>query len=208
MGPQYFRSRAVMFRRDFLKTAIDCISGLVTATIALPGLRFLFDPLRSRRRDAGFVRVARLADLAAGEPVRVVVTADRWDGFVHHPPGPVGSVWVVSNSHEGHEAAAEPSGGSDSRVDAKGAGVDLKCYQSICPHLGCGTDFNAARRLFTCPCHASDFDLAGRVLSGPSPRGLDELSCRISDPDPDGALWVEVEYREFKTGVAGREPLV
>jgi nitrite reductase/ring-hydroxylating ferredoxin subunit len=84
----------------------------------------------------------------------------------------------------------------------------LKCYQTICPHLGCGTDFDAARGRFVCPCHASDFDLSGRVLSGPSPRGLDELACRISGPAPDGARWVEVEYREFKTGTAERERLI
>lgn len=180
---------------------------MVTATIALPGLSFLFDPLSRKSRKTGFVRVARVGELPTGEPVRVVVTADRWDGFIHHPPGPVGSVWLVPRtpaSGEADETADSAGETSDATLHESKA---LTCYQTICPHLGCGTNFDVDRGVFACPCHASDFDLSGQVLSGPSPRGLDELACRVTPPDADGTRWVEVEYREFKIGTPTREPL-
>lgn len=48
-----------------------------------------------------------------------------------------------------------------------------------CTHLGCTVPWNAERREFMCPCHASSFDITGRVLSPPAPRALDLHPVRI-----------------------------
>lgn len=37
-----------------------------------------------------------------------------------------------------------------------------------CPHLGCSLLFNEVEKTWDCPCHASRFDIDGRVLTGPS----------------------------------------
>ena len=52
-----------------------------------------------------------------------------------------------------------------------------------------------------CPCHDSTFDLQGRCLGGPSPRGLDELDVVATGDE------VKLRYRRFKTGVAKKETI-
>jgi len=37
-----------------------------------------------------------------------------------------------------------------------------------CPHMGCKLNFNEKELTWDCPCHASRFDLDGKVISGPS----------------------------------------
>ncbi len=68
-------------------------------------------------------------------------------------------------------------------ADAKG----IAAVSTVCPHLGCVV----ARQddgIFTCPCHGSKFDAAGKAIGGPSPRGLiwNEVSLA-----PDGRLIVD-----------------
>jgi menaquinol-cytochrome c reductase iron-sulfur subunit len=171
-----------MQRRTFLKTLAAGVNGLLGLAVVIPGIRFLLDPLRRASRDRGFIRVAPLTSLNAGRPTQATVLADRWDAYVHHPPGPIGHVWLLR-------------GDKDDR-DPK-----VRCLHVICPHLGCAIDYTADRNAFHCPCHASEFDPEGRRRLGPSPRDMDELECRISEPDDRGERWVEVKYQEFQTGV-------
>jgi len=42
-----------------------------------------------------------------------------------------------------------------------------------CTHLGCAVPWVAERKQFECPCHASVFDVTGKVLKSPAPRALD-----------------------------------
>jgi cytochrome b6-f complex iron-sulfur subunit len=42
-----------------------------------------------------------------------------------------------------------------------------------CTHLGCTVPWVAAENKFICPCHASQFDITGEVISPPAPRALD-----------------------------------
>ena len=87
-----------------------------------------------------------------------------------------------------------------------GANGQPRVLSAVCPHLGCAIDYAADRNTFNCPCHASEFDAAGRRRLGPSPRDMDELECRISDADESGVRWVEVKYQEFQTGVSEKRP--
>ena len=42
-----------------------------------------------------------------------------------------------------------------------------------CTHLGCTVPWSDKEKRFTCPCHASVFDIRGEVVSPPAPRPLD-----------------------------------
>lgn len=42
-----------------------------------------------------------------------------------------------------------------------------------CTHLACSVSWDAANQQFVCPCHASQFDMAGNVINPPAPRALD-----------------------------------
>jgi len=55
--------------------------------------------------------------------------------------------------------------------------TDASTYRAMsveCPHAGCGVSIVDGPRLI-CPCHSSTFDLTGRRLDGPAPRGLTQL---------------------------------
>ena len=42
-----------------------------------------------------------------------------------------------------------------------------------CTHLGCTLPWLSEEKKFMCPCHASEFDIRGEVISPPAPRALD-----------------------------------
>lgn len=50
-----------------------------------------------------------------------------------------------------------------------------------CTHLGCTVPWDSENKRFVCPCHASSFDITGRVLSPPAPRPLDLYAVRIEN---------------------------
>ena len=50
-----------------------------------------------------------------------------------------------------------------------------------CTHLGCTVPWIGAEERFVCPCHASVFDISGKVLSPPAPRPLDTFAVRIEN---------------------------
>jgi menaquinol-cytochrome c reductase iron-sulfur subunit len=71
---------------------------------------------------------------------------------------------------------------------------EVTIYSPLCTHLGCGFRWEPEKQVFICPCHASVFDIEGRVLEGPAPRPLDTLPVKIEN----GRLWTI--YKEFKAG--------
>jgi len=50
-----------------------------------------------------------------------------------------------------------------------------------CSHLGCTVPWIKDEQRFTCPCHASAFDIHGAVLDAPAPRALDLFAVRIEN---------------------------
>lgn len=48
-----------------------------------------------------------------------------------------------------------------------------------CTHLGCAVSWDKDKKKFICPCHASQFDIYGNVLSSPAPRALDLFEITI-----------------------------
>jgi Rieske Fe-S protein len=72
---------------------------------------------------------------------------------------------------------------------------EVKVFSPVCPHLGCRYNWDAEKKLFVCPCHNSVFTIEGKVVSGPAPRGLDELPSEIRNES------VYVEYEKFEAGI-------
>jgi Rieske Fe-S protein len=92
------------------------------------------------------------------------------------PPSQIGSVWL---ERQGEEVLA---------------------FSTICPHLGCGIDWESGKKRYVCPCHDSYFAPDGSVLTGPSPRGMDRLEARIVEGQ------VEVKFEKFVLGTAEKTP--
>jgi cytochrome b6-f complex iron-sulfur subunit len=50
-----------------------------------------------------------------------------------------------------------------------------------CTHLGCSVPWNSDELRFSCPCHASAFDIHGDVINAPAPRPLDLFPVTIEN---------------------------
>ena len=160
-------------RRGFLKKITGWLGAAVGAVVAVPGLGFLASPLgrETVRGGKGPLRVARLTELKPGKPLRCDVRGELIDAWSRVPDVKLGSCWLVKE------------------MDGK-----LRAFSTVCPHLGCGVDWSEAQARFVCPCHDSFFSMDGKVITGPSPRDMDELEVVTEAAD------VKVVYRRYRVG--------
>lgn len=78
-------------------------------------------------------------------------------------------------------------------------GQSLNVFSAVCPHQGCTVNQQAEE--FVCLCHMSKWKTDGTKIDGPTPRNLDKLDHRVTDSN------VEINYQNFKIGVAEKIPL-
>lgn len=180
-------------RRDFVTKAVAVAAGAVCGVApAAAGLCTFLDPIREHKHPtpAGeatgaavpesaadgpgrWLKIATLADIKPGsEPKSFTVIADSWDAWNYHPPHPIGAVFL-----RWPEGADKPI-----------------AFTATCPHLGCFVDYVKSKQCFSCPCHNSEFDLEGKMLKGPPPRGMDDLPVEILGQD----IWVK--FAKFRVG--------
>jgi Rieske Fe-S protein len=60
---------------------------------------------------------------------------------------------------------------------------EYRAFLAVCPHLNCTVQYRADRSQIWCACHNGFFDLAGNVISGPPPRGLEEFEVIVKDEE-------------------------
>jgi cytochrome b6-f complex iron-sulfur subunit len=138
---------------------------------------------------AVWTTVEALRPLAVGEHGRVLPLGPN-DAF------PDGSVTYV---REGRLFVSRSQG-------------QLFALSQACPHLACRVPYCEASGRFQCPCHGSEFTLAGEWINGPAPRGMDRYPIEIRD----GVVVVDTRtleegpkqgvlehYREPKGGTCG-----
>ena len=202
-------------RRRWLSWAARGVYGTCAAAVAWPAARFLAAPLSAAPAGAVTDRAVKLSDLAPGVPRLVAVKGGRTDAWTRYERQTVGRAWVIRATG----------------VDVPPENTELRVFSSVCPHAGCQVSgaVELATRKFEgadgdegadgevvsvddgllCPCHGAVFSETGRPLPladgrpNPSPRGLDPLNYRLVKDD-DGAWWVELEYRRYEPGSAGR----
>jgi Rieske Fe-S protein len=63
----------------------------------------------------------------------------------------------------------------------RGRGGEVRAFSAICTHLQCVVGYVPATKQIECPCHRGVYDLDGRHLSGPPPRGLEELAVTVNE---------------------------
>jgi menaquinol-cytochrome c reductase iron-sulfur subunit len=167
-------------RRSFLKLVTAGLGALTAGLAVIPGLGFLAAPGgRAGTGGGNSLRVAGERDVKPNRPLRVTAVGSHDDAWLRLDKVTLGSCWLVRAAEDG----------------------PIRAFSTVCPHLGCGVDYDETAGKFNCPCHTSAFDLEGRCLSGPSPRGLDELETHIEGRD------VLVRYQRFRVGTAKREPI-
>ncbi len=124
----------------------------ILATITGAAFRFL-RPKISVASDQ-WLDVAALNEISGTHPVGRKVVAEQIAG------------WTITT--EDHNVFVLPSQSN-------------QVVSAICPHEGCEVLWEQERNRFSCPCHESYFGPDGARLSGPSPRGLDQLPTRVQD---------------------------
>lgn len=156
---------------QLLAGGIGTLVGLVPFA---SGLAFFLGPLRKDKQasdgDGDYYPLNITADSlpADGTPQMVRVIADKVDAWNKYKDVPIGTVWLSKRDGE------------------------IKCFSTICPHLGCSVEFRTAKNDYYCPCHTSAFDLDGCKQNLIPPRDMDALKVRVND----GRL--EVQYKNFR----------
>jgi cytochrome b6-f complex iron-sulfur subunit len=150
-------------RRKFFNRSIVILMGLSLSGFGAAILAFLWPMPKG-----GFgskIRVGNVADISAK------ITASK--GFLYSAEG---RMWMtnyptsaVEKAKQVYPAAVLPS---------MEAGI-VALYQK-CPHLGCRVPSCATSQWFECPCHGSQYNLAGEKKGGPAPRGMDRFATSVA----------------------------
>lgn len=159
-------------RRAFFKRGAGFLSVVTATVLGVPLIGSLFNSKSTGKKH--FVEIADLNALTVGEPKRVVFSEMVKDAFMVQPA--TSDVWVIKRSD-----------------------TDVTVFSTICPHLGCSYEWQPAQKQFVCPCHSSIFSVDGKVVSGPSPRGLDTLPLKIEN----GKLFMQ--WERFEVGIAEKK---
>ena len=141
----------------------------------LSGLAVFLDPLHSRGRQRGFIRVATLDGVPDdGIPRQFPVIAERIDAW-NRSLEPIGSVYFRRMAGQ-----QQP-----------------ECLTATCPHAGCMVAFDGPTGIYKCPCHNSAFQADGQIIQpSPSPRAMDTLECKVLDSE------ILVEFQNFYSGMS------
>ena len=166
-------------RRDFLKICSVVLSSLIGIAYAVPLIRTFISPGLKETvfGSTGLLELGSISDYQVDVPKKVKIKDTKVDAWTKFPPTEIGAVWIIMDKNK-----------------------EFTVFTSICPHLGCGINWDENSGKFICPCHDSFFDIEGRVLSGPSPRGMDTLETEIKD----GKIFVK--YQKMRLGVSEKIP--
>ncbi len=189
------------------------LGAIFSAILGFPLVCYLIDPRHRQRPKSDFKPVdgIRLGELKA-IPEEGVIRDTRMDGWTLHPDDVVGRVWVV-------KLGAPPADRlemltneqvNDFNKDEVRKKAYLRVFTTVCPHLGCSVNRNAAGDGFVCPCHSASFALDGdrkNLASNPAGRGMDELEWEIDPGDPQRQR-ILVKYLAFHALKETKEPRV
>jgi len=149
-------------RRGWLRAVIGVVGGAISAVLGVVVGGAVLSPSFARREE-NWVPAGRLRDLDDAVPTPVTVRVARQDGYYETVDAQV--VFLI-----------------------KAASGGVRALSSTCTHLGCHVNYDAAGKVFKCPCHGGTYSAEGKVIAGPPPRPLTELPVRV-----DGAqVFVQV----------------
>jgi Rieske Fe-S protein len=142
-------------RRRWLRGVIGVIiCGISSIVGVVLGGAVLAPGFAARREN--WVPAGRLRDLREGVPTPVTVRVPREDGYYEAIDQQV--VFLI-----------------------KSASGEVRALSSTCTHLGCRVSYDALKQVLKCPCHGGTFNAEGKVIGGPPPRPLTQISARVDD---------------------------
>ena len=148
-------------RRNFMKTVIASISGVIGAAIGLPAIAYIVGPALKKETDE-WIRLGSVNKVEVDIPSLFKTVIEKQTGWINAEEE--FSVYVLTTD-----------------------GRDFVVMSNICTHLGCKVRWIPDQDGFFCPCHNGVFAKDGRVVSGPPPRSLDRFESKVED----GILYVK-----------------
>jgi len=142
-------------RRDFMKTAIAAIGGIIGAAIGLPVIPYIIGPAQ-QNEDEGWIRLGSISKVEMNVPTLFKTTLETQTGWVSSEEE--FSVYVLTEN-----------------------GQDYSVMSNVCTHLGCRVRWIPEQSEFFCPCHNGVFAKDGSVVDGPPPRSLDKFDSKVED---------------------------
>lgn len=171
------KEKVQVSRRAFFASLLGVCSGAIASVVGLPLLRYVLYPVRSAAKATKWTLIGDAREFEnVSKPVAKTVTLTQRDGWREVVSA---QAVYVTRSAEGQ----------------------LKVLSPICPHLGCSVSWHENQDKFICPCHGGQFSADGSRISGPPPRGLDQLDVQVRD----GKL--EVQFQYFRPNVPDRQLL-
>ena len=165
----------VQARRSFLGALLAIGASGVTALLAVPLARFSLHPLWRKTSEVLWSDVGSADQFTSvTAPVKLLIGVEQRDGWrkiLSTKP-----VYVTRTAHG-----------------------RLRLLSAVCPHLGCAVAWNETKGQFVCPCHVGVFAADGALVSGPPPRGMDELESTVEN----GRL--KVRYQYFRQPAGSRQ---
>lgn len=146
-------------RRGFILGALYAIPLLIGGTMAASVGNYLFG--RQTTPKDNWADAGDVSDIQGGTPCQVRferVVVDGWK--IRNEES---SAWIVLDKQR-----------------------QVTAFSPLCTHLGCAYRWQAEKKLFTCPCHGSAFNVQGDVVAGPASRPLDRYSTKLED----NRLWL------------------
>jgi len=142
-------------RRDFMKTAIAAIGGIIGAAIGLPVIPYIIGPAQ-QNEDQGWIQLGSISKVEMNVPTLFKMTLETQTGWVSSEEE--FSVYVLTEN-----------------------GQDYSVMSNVCTHLGCRVRWIPEEGEFFCPCHNAVFAKDGSVVDGPPPRPLDKFDYKVED---------------------------
>jgi len=150
-------------RRDFIKATTAFVGGLIGLTIGLPTIAYLFSPSLRKVEDDSTVDLGPLENYPVGIPTRFEFTRTKVNGWER--TGLNYGVFVLRQTDK-----------------------DVRVFSDICTHLACRVSWHPDAQHYISPCHDGHFDIAGKNISGPPPRPLDEFVTKFEN----GNLFIQL----------------
>jgi len=140
-------------RRNFMKTAIAAIGGIISVAIGLPAIPYIIGPAK-QNEDEDWIQLGSVSKVELNIPTLFKTTLKTQTGWVDSEEE--FSVYVLTDN-----------------------GQDFSVMSNVCTHLGCRVRWIPDQEGFFCPCHNAVFAKDGSVVDGPPPRPLDQFEHKI-----------------------------
>lgn len=166
-------------RRDLLRSSTALVGGIGIGAFAIPLLSSLSPSARAKAQGADVeVDISKLA------PGQLLIAKWRrmpvW--ILHRTPEMLRDMALNAGRLKDPESERETQQPDYARNPHRSIRPEILVVIGICTHLGCSPNFKPEHGIeevgdwwkggFFCPCHYSEYDLAGRVFKGRSPAPL------------------------------------